>query len=236
MNKSNAEIQRALIARNHDLGSGGPSGRGDDGVWGGKSRTAMMAYQTLQGLRATGVADTETLRRLFPGEATTPSSLPPWYLEMQRRKGLHETLNRPSLMAWLRSDGTTLGDPAKLPWCGDAVETAIHLTLPNEPRLANPYMARHWMRFGRPLKAPAIGAVLVFWRGARDGISGHVGLYAGEDAGALHVLGGNQSNAITVARLGRDRLLGIRWPQSYPLPTTGSFFGAAEGGLSTDEA
>ncbi len=235
MNKSNAEIQRALIALNHDLGAGGPSGRGDDGIWGGKSRTAIMAYQKFQGLRATGVADTETLRRLFPGDPT-PSSLPPWYIEMQRRKGLHETKNRSLLMAWLRSDGKTLGDPARLPWCGDAVETAIHLTLPNEPRLANPYMARNWMKFGRPLATPAIGAVLVFWRGARNGISGHVGLYAGEDAGALHVMGGNQSNAITVARLGRDRLLGIRWPQTYPLPSAGRFFGSAEGGLSTDEA
>lgn len=155
MNKTTAEIQRALIALNHDLGAGGPSGRGDDGIWGGKSRTAMMAFQKLQGLRATGVADTETLRRLFPADPTMPTSLPSWYVEMQRRKGLHETTNKPSLMSWLRSNGKTLGDPSKLPRCGDAVETAIHLTLPNEPRLANPYPTLRPSATGRKLTREA---------------------------------------------------------------------------------
>ncbi len=93
LNKTTAEIQQALIALNHDLGVGGPSGRGDDGIWGGKGRTGMMAFQKLQGLCATGVADTETLRRLFPADPTMPTSLPPWYVEIQRRKGLHETTN-----------------------------------------------------------------------------------------------------------------------------------------------
>ncbi len=234
--KTTADVQRALIALGHDLGNGGPSGKGDDGLWGGLSRRATLAYQKAQGLKQTGLADADTLRRLFPDGARAPAILPPWYAEMQRRKGLHEGRHRSALMAWLRSDGETLGDPARLPWCGDAVETALHLTLPDEPRIVNPYLARNWMKFGRPLAMPAIGAVLVFWRGARDGTSGHVGFYAGEDAGALHVLGGNQSDAITVARLGRDRLLGMRWPSTYALPTGGRVLAAGGGALSTNEA
>ncbi len=233
--KTTADIQRALLALDYDLGKGGPSGKGDDGLWGGMSRRAMLSYQKAQGLKQTGVGDPDTLRRLFP-EAVAPTTLPPWYAEIKRRQGLHEVKHRSALMTWLRGDGRTLGDPAKLPWCGDAVETAIHLVLPNEPRIVNPYLARNWMKFGQPLNKPAIGAVLVFWRGDRHGTSGHVGFYAGEDSGALHVLGGNQSDAITVARLGRDRLLGMRWPLTYPLPTTGAVRVSGGGALSTNEA
>jgi hypothetical protein len=29
------------------------------------------------------------------------------------------------------------------------------------------------------------------------------------------LLGGNQSNAITIARIGKSRLLGARWPAAY---------------------
>jgi uncharacterized protein (TIGR02594 family) len=237
--KTNADVQRALIALDYDLGRSGPFGKGDDGLWGGLSRKAMLAYQKARGLKETGLPDAATLRRLFPDAPAAPAILPPWYAEMLRRKGLHEVRNRSALMAWLRGDGKTLGDPAKLPWCGDAVETAIHLTLPDEPRIVNPYLARNWLKFGRPLATPALGAVLVFWRGTRNGTSGHVGFYAGEEKGGavLHVLGGNQSDAITIARLGRDRLLGIRWPSTYALPTSGRVLLASNGAaLSTNEA
>jgi uncharacterized protein (TIGR02594 family) len=125
---------------------------------------------------------------------------PAWYSEVERRKGLHEVKNRSVLMAWLRSDGHTLGDPSKLPWCGDLVETAIRKTLPKEPIPQNPYLARNWLKFGTKVK-PCLGAVLVFNGGKRPPPSGHVGFYAGEDKTHYFVLGGNQSNAINVMTL-----------------------------------
>jgi hypothetical protein len=53
---------------------------------------------------------------------------------------------------------------------------------------------------------------LVFWRGSRKGWKGHVGFYHGEDSTHFHVLGGNQSNAVTVSRIAKSRLLSARWP------------------------
>ena len=232
---TNADVQRALIALGFDLGRGGPSGKGDDSIWGALSRRAAEAFQRAKGLKPTGMPDPDTLALLFPGRAE-PQVAPPWFAELKRRQGLHEVRDRSRLMAWLRSDGKTLGDPAKLPWCGDAVQTCLALTLPDEPQPANPYLARNWMKFGVPLATPALGAVLVFWRGSKTGTSGHVGLYVGEDAGAFHVLGGNQSNAITIARLDKARLLGTRWPSTYPLPRTGRVRLTAAGGLSRNEA
>jgi hypothetical protein len=48
--------------------------------------------------------------------------------------------------------------------------------------------------------------VLVFARGN----AGHVGVYVGEDATAFHVIGGNQSDRVSIARKPRTRLLGAR--------------------------
>ena len=117
-----------------------------------------------------------------------------------------------------------LGLPSKSPWCGDLVETCIRIGLPDEPLLGalgvNPYWARNWMLFGQETK-PVTGAVLIFERGS----GGHVGFAVGQDDTHFFVQGGNQSDSVTVARVAKSRLLGARWPLTYPprlqrLPTT----------------
>jgi hypothetical protein len=50
------------------------------------------------------------------------------------------------------------------------------------------------------------------------------------------VLGGNQSNSVTVARIAKERLLGARWPRTAPLPTVQRQLRQAAGSLSTNEA
>lgn len=119
--------------------------------------------------------------------------------------------------------------------CGDFVETCIALALPQETLPRNPYLARNWLTFGKK-SGPALGAVAVFWRGSRNGTSGHVGFYAGEDATHIHVLGGNQSNRVSIARISKDRLLGYRIPMSSALINTGSVTRAAVGEVTTNEA
>ena len=59
---------------------------------------------------------------------------------------------------------------------------------------------------------PVTGAVLIFERGS----GGHVGFAGGQDDTHFFVLGGNQSDAVTVARIAKSRLLGARWPATYP--------------------
>lgn len=232
-------LQRALLALGRNPGP-------IDGKFGALTRKALVAFQANAGLKVDGIAGPKTvaaLRQALIDLGKPPASNlltdragPPWYQELLRRKGLHEVRDRTGLIAWLRSDGKTLGDPAKLPWCGDAIETAMALTLPTEPLPSNPYLARNWLKFGVPLGRPALGAVIVFWRGSKAGTSGHVGFYAGEDAQAYHVLGGNQSNAITIARLDKARLLGFRWPAKFPLPTSGTVHLTTTGTLSRNEA
>jgi len=173
----------------------------------------------------------EAPKRLIPDAVTDL----PWMAEAKRVLGRHEGRDNGWLKSWLKSDGKTLGDPAKLPWCGDFVETCIRLALPGEPFTGalgeNPYWARNWLGLGGAIP-PTYGAVLVFERGS----GGHVGFAVGQDTTSYFVLGGNQSNAVTVARLEKGRLLGARWPASYPRPAIPRLAYMTTGGaLSTNE-
>ena len=64
--------------------------------------------------------------------------------------------------------------------------------------------------FGRGTR-PVTGAALIFERGS----GGHVGFAVGEDDTYFYVLGGNQSDAVTIARNAKSRPLGARWPATY---------------------
>ena len=170
-----------------------------DGKWGVRTARALKHLLSANGQSAT----------LAP-----PGPLP-WITEAKTALGRNEARDRNWLMDWLKRDGRSLGDPSKNPWCGDFVETCIRVALPDEPLLGalgtNPYWARNWLLFGQETK-PVTGAVLIFERGS----GGHVGFAVGQDGTHFYVLGGNQSDAVTIARIAKSRLLGARWPATYP--------------------
>ncbi len=68
-----AAAQRALIALGYDLGKGGPSGKGDDDIWGAKSVAACAMFQRGRGLAATGALTTETFAALQAAVAGKPA-------------------------------------------------------------------------------------------------------------------------------------------------------------------
>lgn len=192
-----------------------------DGILGRKTQAAIRAFQAAAGIEVSGVLDPETVAALT-GRRDIVAGFP-WMVEAERVRGLREARDNARLFKWLKSDGATVGDPAKIPWCGDFVQTAIALALPNEPIPANPYLAANWVKFGQAT-TPQRGAVLSFWRGSPDSWKGHVGFYAGEDATHFLVLGGNQSNSVSLARIEKRRLRrgGARWPSTYPDPRAGA--------------
>jgi len=212
------EIQRKLLALGYDLG---PSK--DDGAWGRLSIAAMKAFQTSKGLEVTGMPTPSTMAYLDPAGPILSNTVPVWYAEAQRLKGVRETAGKasnPVITGWAKSLGGWVGRFYKgddIPWCGLFVAHCLGATLPEEPLPGNPLSALAWGSFGVPLTSGHVGAVAVFKRPG----GGHVGFYVGEDATAIHVLGGNQSDAVTVARVAKSRLVGLRWPAKVLPPSRG---------------
>lgn len=188
-----------------------------DGIIGPKTiKEAVKVFQRHKGLQVDGIAGPKTLAALkiaatavkaVPG-VTIPSLA--WMDIALSKIGLHEVTNNKSLADFLRSDGSYLGDPAKLPWCGDFVETSLRLAIPGLKVPANPYWALNWASWGESVE-PSYGAVLAF---SRDG-GGHVGFYVGENSTSYLVLGGNQSNKVSKALVKKSQLKGSRLPPGY---------------------
>ena len=72
-------------------------------------------------------------------------------------------------------------------------------------------MARSYEQWGIANAAPTAGAVAVLRRGS-DPALGHVGFLVGASDTHVYLLGGNQSDAVTVAPFDRDLVLAYRAP------------------------
>jgi len=212
----------------------------EDGAIGAETLGALVAFQKAKKLRQSGAADKATVAALRQNPAKAVAAgepkavkapvetMPPWMAEMVRRKGLHEGRDNKELSDWLKA-GKFLGNPAKLPWCGDAVETAIVKTLPGEIVPANPFWAQAWKDFGIDAKGPKVGAIgVIRW----SKTAGHVGIVAAYDEKKKRVLlvGGNQSNAITLTWFALSKFIAFRWPNTFPVKTYPALTGAAGSG------
>lgn len=129
----------------------------------------------------------------------------------------------PTIMGWIKALGARqLGISVKddeTAWCGTFVAhvlTTSGLALKHKdtgkPIVA--VRAKAWLDWGRILLDPRYGCVMVF---DREG-GGHVGFYYGEDDTHYHILGGNQGDAVSIMRLDKRRLMGMRWPYGPTLP------------------
>lgn len=199
------DVQQRLISLGYDVG---PSGA--DGIPGRNTTKAVARYQEDNKLAILylGTIGPKTLTALGLNDNKPISA--PWVTDARRYLGLHEVKDAKVLDKALRLDASEIA------WCGAFAGMVIATALPKEPLPANPLGSRNWLKFGKPLNGPQIGAVAVFWRGTKDGWQGHVGVVVGHDKTHLHILGGNQSDSVSIARIAKTRLLGYRWPVTYP--------------------
>ncbi len=222
-------VQERLVALGYYLG---PTGA--DGVPGRNTTKAIIRFQEDKGLdiKIPGSVGPKTLAAL--GLSETDTVIPPWIEIAQRKMGLHEVRDNKALKEFLKSDGHALGDPAKLPWCGDFVETCIAVALPNEAMIANPYWALNWLKFGLdvPKDKPVLGAI---GAAERNG-GGHVFFVVGHDKDNYHALGGNQSNSVSIVKMPKARVKGLRYPRTFAMPAKPLAYSTFNGKISTNEA
>lgn len=137
-----------------------------------------------------------------------------WLVEARRHIGEKEipgSKHSSVILGWIKRLGGSFTDD-ETPWCGTFVGYCV-LRAGLDPT-KHWYRARDWMSWGKSTPA-RVGAIAVF---GRDG-GGHVGFVLGESKTHYYVLGGNQSNAVNIMPIEKDRWLGFRWPASMALST-----------------
>lgn len=97
-----------------------------------------------------------------------------------------------------------------VPWCG--LFAALVVLRAGKRPVEAPLWALNWRLFGVPGSPPSLGDVLVFKRPTPTGVAGHVGFYIAEDATRYYVLGGNQSDAVSIAPQRKSNCVAVRSP------------------------
>ncbi len=115
--------------------------------------------------------------------------------------------SNPVIIKWAQEVGGWIGgwyNKDSIPWCG--LFMAVVCKRAGLPYNQRALSALSWAAWGDPVGHAMLGDVMTF---TRDG-GGHVGIYVGEDDRAYHILGGNQSDAVTITRILKDRLYDVR--------------------------
>ena len=111
---------------------------------------------------------------------------------------------------WVQDDETA--------WCAAFAGAMLKRAgMPHTGKLT----ARSYMEWGEAVQLDLAeeGDIVVFWRGSPDGWQGHVGFFVRRDGTHIEVLGGNQSNQVSVQRYPIGQLLGVRRDPATQAPT-----------------
>ena len=138
---------------------------------------------------------------------------PVWMAEAWQRLGTREVpgaSNSRAILDFFRDAGRSDITRDEVPWCAAFVGACLERS--DRPATGS-LLARSYLGWGEVLDHPRLGAVAVLSRGSDPG-AGHVGFWIGETDDELVLIGGNQTDAVTVDTFAKDRLLGLRWPRA----------------------
>ena len=114
-------------------------------------------------------------------------------------------LKEPSLMVEKYLNHVRLsGDYA---WCAAFVSYNLEKAGYYSPKYS---VARNFLKYGEPTLKPKLGDLVILWREEKNTWKGHVGFYMFEDNDKVYVLGGNQSNRVSIKGYYKFRILGYR--------------------------
>lgn len=143
-----------------------------------------------------------------------------WLEEAWRAFGETEhagTRDNPLIVAFFREVGHPGVVRDEVAWCAAYVGACLERA---GLRSTRSLLARSYLKWGAALSEPRMGSIAVFSRGADPG-KGHVGFWLAESGDTVVLLGGNQGNAVSVARYPKSRLLALRWPDAH-IPARGA--------------
>jgi uncharacterized protein (TIGR02594 family) len=136
------------------------------------------------------------------------------YLGTKELKG---SAGNPKIMEMYRTVGHDWVEHDEVAWCAAFVGHCLEKAALPSTRKLN---ARSYLSWGEKvagLEQAREGDIVVFTRGT-SAATGHVAFFIKATGSQIEVLGGNQSDGVTVARYARSRLLGIRRPLRSDAP------------------
>jgi uncharacterized protein (TIGR02594 family) len=111
-------------------------------------------------------------------------------------------------LRWKGATAPQVGVPSDL-WCADFMNFILSQTGQSG---TGSRAARSFLKYGKPIDGPRVGAIVVFTRGS-NGESGHVGIVRGTDGdGNPIVISGNHGNKVSESMYSKNKVLGYFMP------------------------
>lgn len=170
-----------------------------------------------------------------PISASAPTA-PPWLVAARKEIGKREQPENKGPVVQHYIDLAKCGEQGD-PWCAIFCCAMLESVGIKGTRSPSSQSFRHSPDFVE-LPGPALGAIVVYWRGSKGSGLGHVGFYEGEDSrGYINTLGGNENDQVMKEYLNPHSahfgLVGYYWPKSVPLPADGKLVAQAAGVLGS---
>lgn len=100
---------------------------------------------------------------------------------------------------WVTNDET--------PWCAAFLNFILKKAgMENSGRLN----ARSFLEIGKETKYPTLGDLVILWRGSKEGVLGHCGIFISEVENTIYILGGNEDGMVKIKGYSSANLLGYR--------------------------
>lgn len=144
--------------------------------------------------------------------ATGSRALCPWMAVAEAELGVREIAGPRALeriLGYWRICGDTKQSSDEVPWCAIFVGACLIMA---GYRSSGSAMARSYLKYGRELPGPEVGAIGISTRGKPP--SGHVFFIAGFTATHVLALGGNQGDAVSTIWIERKSIIGYRMPST----------------------
>jgi uncharacterized protein (TIGR02594 family) len=161
-----------------------------------------------------GYAAQKYLSPLDGSASGQPDEEFPWMAIAKGELGQREVVgsgHNPRILQYLRS--TTIDFPSasrdETAWCSAFVNWCIE-----EAGYAgtDSAWAKSWINWGRPIREPRPGCIVVWdrdtFQGGHIADGGHVGFYLSSDSDSVKVRGGNQGNAVSEQSYPKDGMVG----------------------------
>lgn len=138
-----------------------------------------------------------------------PISHIPWYDTALKEIGTKEKsgdADNKRIVEYQKST-TLMATDDETPWCSAFVCWCLEKT---GYKSTNSSWAKSFLKYGTKMETPKQGCIAVLTRGPKNG---HVAFYIEHNEnGTVSLLGGNQSNSVSIKSYPASMVLGYRWP------------------------